>query len=543
MKNKDSFIKGTIILMFANTISKILGAIFKIPITYVLKEEGMAIFNTAMSAYSMVLSFIISGFPFALMQMVSKNHALNHFYEIKKSVKITTVILFFTSLLASITLFFFSDFFAYSMKDPKASYAIKAISPALFFVALATIYKSYFQGLSNMIPTAISQITEAIIKLFAGFLIALFLNDKLLEIKSAGAVFGITLGEIIATFILYVMFIKSNKKLPQTTKNTNTKDIFFSLSRVAIPMLMCSCIFSMINLLDVATLRNCLLNIKFTPSNIDDFLIRYSSHTTVFDDILVTQKMSVDGARWLYGAYSGYALTIFHLPTGLIGALSSAILPLINASIAKNDRIGLNKTISDALLYTLLIVLPSSLILFAFSEEILYILFKNTASSHLLKALSPCLIFLCVGDIFTLILHSHKKIFEPFLYGVIALIIKILLNHILVPIPKLNILGTVISSGVAFLFIMVMNIHLVKRIVNFKIKAINIIIKPIISTFIMGIVLYLIKNPILMMFRNNIISLSICIFTSFVTYILSLLSFNTISLSSFKLRTRIKDRK
>ena len=59
------------------------------------------------------------------------------------------------------------------MKEEKAIYAIKMIAPmSIFFVVLGTAYKSYYQGVSNMIPTALSQVTEAIVKLAAGYYLA-----------------------------------------------------------------------------------------------------------------------------------------------------------------------------------------------------------------------------------------------------------------------------------------------------------------------------------------------------------------------------------
>ena len=425
---QDSFLKGTAVLIGANAVSKILGAVFKIPLTYILKEEGMAIFNTALGVYSMILSFIISGIPLALSRFTAEEYALGNYSTVKRGIKVSTVILSVLGMAGTLILYFMAGFFAYSMKDPKAELAIKLISPSIFFVALGTVYKSFYQGCVNMLPTALSQVIEAVIKLVVGFLGAYFLRNAAIEITSAGAITGITVGEIVATLILFLMYIPSNKSLPYKGEKKRKRDICYTLASIAVPMLICSCISGSLDLLDVSLIRNSLLKIKFTPETAEKFLLNYSAYTSHFDNLSENLRLSIDGARWLYGAYSGYALTIFHLPTGIIGALGVSVLPLISGALAKKDYTLVENTASLSLKLTLIIALPSALMTYLFSEQLLDLLFHNTASAQLLKILSPCMVFVCVSQLFTVILHAGGKIMEPFFYGLIGMAIKLAVN-------------------------------------------------------------------------------------------------------------------
>lgn len=534
MSIQHSFIKGTAILIFANAISKILGAIFKIPLTYILNEEGMAIFNTAMGVYSTVLTFVISGLPLALSRLCAEEFALKNYTSLKKTVTVATVILCVLGLLGSAAMYIFADFFACAMKDPKAALAIKIIAPSVFFVAWGNVYKSYYQGCVNMIPTAVSQIIEAFIKLVAGFAAAYMLRDAILEITSAGAISGITIGEIIATLILFGLFIPSVKSLPNIGVKKGTRGICISLASIAVPMLICSCISGSVGLLDTATVRNGLLQIRFDEQNVNNFLLRYASYTSCFDDLKNTLRLSVDGARWLFGAYSGFALTLFHLPTGIIGALGTGVLPVISGALAKKDTALVKKTTSLALRMTLIIALPCAAVLGLLSEQLLDLLFKNTSSAMLLRELSPCLVFICVSQLLTVILHASGRIIEPFLFNMTGMAIKLCANLLLIPIPQINISGAVIGSCVAFFVVMLLNIFALKKHLGITFEIKDSIIKPALSAGIMSLVMLLLCNPFSIIFRNAYISTAATLLTGGGVYALALASFGIFNTKSIK---------
>jgi|GEM_PF-383735 len=534
MSIQHSFIKGTAILIFANAISKILGAIFKIPLTYILNEEGMAIFNTAMGVYSTVLTFVISGLPLALSRLCAEEFALKNYTSLKKTVTVATVILCILGLLGTAVMYIFADFFACAMKDPKAALAIKIIAPSVFFVAWGNVYKSYYQGCVNMIPTAVSQIIEAFIKLVAGFAAAYMLRDAILEITSAGAISGITIGEITATLILFGLFIPSVKELPDSGKKRSTKGICISLASIAVPMLVCSCISGSVGLLDTATVRNSLLQIRFDEQSAESFLLRYSSYTSSFDDLKTSLRLSIDGARWLFGAYSGFALTLFHLPTGIIGALGTGVLPVISGALAKKDTALVKKTTSLALRITLIIALPCAAVLGLFSEQLLDLLFKNSSSAMLLRELSPCLVFICVAQLLTVMLHASGRIIEPFLFNMTGMAVKLCANLFLIPIPEIHISGAVIGSCLEFFIVMLLNIFALKKHLNISFEIVDSILKPAASAGIMALVMLLINNPFSIIFKSSLAATSATLLIGGGVYVLSLLSFGIFNPKNLK---------
>lgn len=522
MKEDKSFLKASLILIIANVISKILGALFKIPLTYILEEEGMAIYSTATSVYSMFLTLVISGIPLAASRLVSQDMALGRHNDAFKTIKFSKWILLIIGAISSLLLFFTAKPLAFAMKDPGAEFSIKIISPAIFFVAWGTAYKSYFQGSKHLVPTALIQVVESLFRLLFGFYLAyLFINHSV-NIKSGAAILGVTGGEFLATLLLGLIYLFYTLKYRKAKKSdTSYKTIFTSIMAVAIPLFLSQTALSALNIADTALVRNQLLNIKFSPETARTFLLDFSSYTTLFDNLLDSQKLSVAGARWLYGAYSGYALTVFHLPLGMIATLSVSVLPLIAGGIARGDMKSVRRNALLSINTTLFAAVPSAVLFMTASESILDLLFNNTASAKMLTLLAPCLIFLSLSQIFTAIFHAAGKVYEPFFISLFGILIKLLGNLLLIRHPSLNIYGAIISSVFAFFVIMLGEGILLKKTFGIKFNP-----RQIFSILISGVPMFLVINltilPLEYIFKFQWLALIISTFAGFLAYILTL---------------------
>lgn len=520
MNDKTSFIKGALILCAANAASKILGAVFKIPLTYILKEEGMAIFSTATSVYSIFITLVTAGIPLAVSRLVSADISGGRRGDAIKTVRASVLLLTLLGAAASILLFFGADFFATAMKDPAAALSIKIISPSVFFVAWGTAYKSYFQGIGEMTPTAISQVSESAIRFLAGYFFALFFLNKSHHITSGAAISGITLGEIFATLLLFFSYLFKCRKTDKRSSLSYRK-IYSSIAAVSVPLLICSLTLSLFNMLDTATVRNQLLSIRFSPDTARGFLLKYSAYTSIFDNISDTLKLSQEGARWLYGAYSGYALTVFHLPLGMISTLFVSIFPIIAGKLSQGKIDAVRRTLHSTFSLTVFCAVPFCVLFSAASKQILFLLFHNTASADMLSLVSPCLIFLSASQLFTSVFHADGKIFEPFLIQLVGIFIKLVFNVILIQIPSLNIHGAIISSLLSFFVTALLLMLLLMRrySIRFSPKA---VLYPIISAAPMQLVLRLSLHPMSIIFKNPYLALFFAAFPAAITYLLAM---------------------
>ena len=199
--NKNqTFMKGALILLIANMVTKVIGMIFKIPLTYLLKPEGMAVFGAAYQIYTVMFIIATAGLPVAISKMVSESEVKGNKEESKRILSVSLLVLTSICFAGMLALFFGADMFANAISCPSAANAIRAIAPSIFFVGIVSAFRGFFQGHQNMVPTAWSEVVESTGKLVFGFGLAYyFINiTSNVDMGAAGAVLGVSLGSLLA---------------------------------------------------------------------------------------------------------------------------------------------------------------------------------------------------------------------------------------------------------------------------------------------------------------------------------------------------------
>lgn len=425
---KNSFISGAIILMAANAISKILGAVLKIPLTYIMHEEGMAIYNTAFSVYVMFLSFVVSGIPFAVTKLSAEEIAKGNPQRAKTVVGYSTVLLCAIGFVGSVVMWFGADFFALAMKDAHAATAIRAIAPSVFLVALGAAAKSGFQGGGNMIPTAVSQCIEAAVKLGAGFLLASYLISYGCDMAAAGAAAGVMIGEFVATAILVFWYFSAMRNV--AFSKGDFRRIFGKIVCIALPVLCMSVTSSAVSMADNSVMRASLLR----------------------------SGLAENAARKLYGTYTGYVMTVLNLPSGFLATLGVSIIPVVSGAAATGNLQRVRSVARKGLCVSSLCGLIMSAVIAVFGELILHILFRNTSGAMLLRLSVPSILFVCVMQLSGVILQSMGCLHKVFFSSLSAGAIKLVCAQFLVSCPEVNIYGAAIGSDIAYFVGMVLNL-------------------------------------------------------------------------------------
>ena len=213
MSKKQSFMKGAFILIVANLIVKIIGAAFKIPLTYLLDEDGMALFTTSYTMYTWLFVIATAGLPVAISRMISESRAKSNFGEVKKILRVSLMLLGVIGVAGTLILFFGAEFFAKILGNPDAKLGIMAIAPAMLFVSGMSAFRGFFQGHQDMYPTAASEVSEAVGKLIVGYLGAYYLIKYSVTYAAAGAVFGVAVGGFMGFIILALVYAKKKKSI------------------------------------------------------------------------------------------------------------------------------------------------------------------------------------------------------------------------------------------------------------------------------------------------------------------------------------------
>lgn len=458
---------GAIILLIANIVVKVVGAIFKIPLARILGEEGMGYFSTAYQVYTWLFIVATAGIPVAISKMISESRTQNRINEIKNIYSVSIKLLIVIGACGFALLFFGADFIANTLlKNPGAAYGIRAVAPALLFVSLMSTYRGYFQGHQNMVPTALSEIFEALGKLIIGFGAAYLLMSKGKQISAAGAVLGVSCGALMGFLILIFLYRRHKakpEKLNGMSQESQSKSrLLKRLIRIAVPITIGASVFSLTSLIDTAMIMR----------------------------RLQAGGLSAKQANFYWGSYSGYAFPLFNLAPTLINAITVSIVPAIASAFYKKDFDGVSHTTAKSLKITMLFSLPCTVGMAMLAKPILALVYSNTNATSTLTILSCATVFVSLVLVTNAILQSTGNEMIPVVNMVIGGIIKVVINYFLVANPKININGAPIGTTTCYVVILVLNIIAIYRKLKINLPIGELLVKPIIASAAMAAVLW-----------------------------------------------------
>ena len=472
----SKILKGTAILGIAGIFVKILGAVFRIPLTALIGTEGMAYYGYAYPLYSLFLVIATAGIPVAISRMVSEKIAYNDFSGAQRVFRVSRWLLLAIGVFAFAVCFFGAELIAkYVSKDMGAVLPIKAIAPALIFVPVMSAYRGYFQGRQNMNPTAISQFIEQIFRVAVGLILASVMVAQGLEMAAAGATFGATVGSIAGLLITMLIYALNKKAInyhirqsrqihTERRKKEKTMAIVKQILIIAIPITIGASILPLVNFADSAIVTRRLLDGGFTDVE----------------------------ARELWGQLSGYCNTMVGLPQVLTQAVAVAMVPAIAAAYKLRNRAEIDENINLGMRISMIIGMPCAAGMIALAEPILLLLFSSEAASAISAA--PTLMVMCLGVPLMALLQTTNGILQgvnrqvlPMKNLAIGAVAKIILTYVLVAIPSLNIKGAAIGSVFVYGIALILNLRDMKRYTKVRVDFMLTYIKPTAASVIMGV--------------------------------------------------------
>lgn len=416
-KSSDGLIKGASVLAIGGLITKILGALYRIPLTSLLKSEGLGVYQTAFPVYCLLLTFSSTGVPSAIAKLVSSGYGQSG--VLKKSLSLFIPIGLIGSLLMSV----FSFNIASSQGNEGATLAYILLSPSVFLVSVISCLRGYFQGKLNMLPTAISQITEQAVKLGVGLFLCYFIDGSP-ELKGGLACLAVTAGEAVTLIYLFIRF-KLDGKPRGNTFILSYKQLIATLLPISLSTL----------ILPIARV--------FDSFTIVNFLSKYSSNATS-----------------LYGIYTGSVESVVNVPVAICYAVAVSALPQISRSVKNGDFIKIKDDFLKAVSITLFLSCIAGIVLFFFSPTVTKILFSSLSQSEkqITSSLLSLSFFTIIGLSLLQTLNSCLiavgKPFAPCVFLSVGVIVKLIMQVLLLKNPYFNIFG-VIYSDMACYFVAV----------------------------------------------------------------------------------------
>lgn len=474
---KETFVQSILVLMLSQVMIKLLGLAYKV---YLTNKEGFgdignAIYNSGYQIYALLLAISSIGVPNAISKIVAERLAKGDKRGVKRIFRISIAFFALVGLAGSLILFLGANYISNEwLQIPEAELTLVALSPAIFFVSIASVIRGYFNGHHRMSTTANSQTLEQVAKTFITILLVEIIaipTQSNVVYMAAGANLATTLSIFLSFAYLYKYYKAKNKELAIDIKENleepsyakkSSKEIVKSVIQISFPMTISSLVSSINRTIDSITVVRLLKT-------------------------FLTENM----AKFQYGVYAGKVDTLVGLPLSFNIAFATVLVPSISKLLAKDEKKDAAKLIKSSLLSTILIGLPCTFGMIVFAQPILNLLFPNASSGALLLQItSITVIFMMMAQTVNGVLQGIGKYKVPAMALGCGVIVKLILNFILIPIPSIGINGVAISSIVCHVISFTIGFNVLRNTLNIKFSKGTFIIKPLFATFAMCVCSY-----------------------------------------------------
>ncbi len=465
-KNKNNFIKGAAILTAAGMAARVMGFGYRVILTRIIGAEGMGLYQMAYPIYTILLVVSRSGIPVALAKLIADRIASNKKKEAYKIFIVARRMSLVVGMLVSIIM-------ALSAKplinilnlDPRAYYAVLAISPAILVVSIMASLRGFFQGLQDMVPTAVSQVSEQFIRMITMILLVIFLAPYGLEYAAAGASFGAVTGALGGLLILFFIYYKRRDNIfdflarGDDIQNLKSMSIVRRITALGVPITLGALVMPLMSLVDLI----------FVPNR------------------LQTAGFLITEATELYGMFSAVAMPLVNFPTIITVSLSASLVPSIAEAFAKNKMELIKYRVQTSLRMAVLFALPASTGLYLLALPITDIIFSEPGAAVPLRFVAWGVFFIALQQTTTGILNGIGKTSIPARNLLIGALINAFINYTLTAIPVFGIRGAALGTTTGFALAAFLNIYYVKKESHFVFELKTMILKPIAAVLAMSV--------------------------------------------------------
>ena len=522
--SKNYLVQGSI-LAVASIIAKIIGMIYRFPLTNTLGNEGNSYYSTANEVYNIVLMISSFSLPLAVSKLVSERI---HKGEYKNAHRVFLCAMRFALIaggaLALLTYVFAGVITKYVLSIELAVYALRVLAPAIFVFAIVGVFRGFFQGYSNMTPTAVSQVIEQIVNaIFTvvcanimysyGVSLAQENGNELLGPAwgAAGGTFGTVVSITVA--MLFMMFVytvqkstlKRQMRRDVTTHLESERAIYRTMILTIIPIVLSTLIYNISNVADQG----------------------------VFNKVLLSQGYTEKQYTSIWGIYSGQFRVLMNVPLSLASCLAPSVVPSLTAAMARGDRGDARRKIRTSVRFTMIITIPCAVGMAALAKPILTMLYPSLETGRplavgIMQAGALLIILYAFSTLTTGILQGLGKLQTPLINNAAALVIHFILLYVMLTAGNLNIYAVVWSNICFALIVSVLNAIAIARFLHYRQEWKRTFLIPVIVSIIMGAAAYLIYQLFHLVFGNTI-SVLFAILAGVATYGIGLISFKGIT--------------
>ncbi|EOS79895.1 hypothetical protein C817_02310 [Dorea sp. 5-2] len=481
-RDKNFLLQGSI-LAVAGVITKIIGVVYRIPLTNIVGSEGMGYYGVAFSIYTIALMLTSYSLPLAVSKLVSARVAVGQYRNAYKVFRCAMMFAVVAGGAVALIIFLGADFIASTVMQMDMSvYALRVLAPCIFVVAVLGVMRGFFQGNGSMMPTALSQVLEQIVNAAAsivGAFVLLKIGKELGETRGdasygpAYAAAGGTVGTIAgaAFALLTVMFVFSvyrsvyKKKLrrDRSRKKESFRRIYHILLLTIAPVILSATVY-----------------------NISDFL-----DTAIFNNVMAAQGYQKTEYASFMGIFNSQYNTLVNVPLSVSSALAASLIPSLVTTVQTGSRKQVHNKITMVTRFNMMIAIPCAVGFLILAKPIMDLLFyaeDNKMAALMLQLGAISVIFFCLSTVTNSVLQGLDDMMTPVRNAAISLLIHTLSLLLMLVVFKWNIYAVVISKIVFSGAICILNAHALRERIGYVQEQKQTFIIPICASGIMGAV-------------------------------------------------------
>lgn len=514
-RSDTAFLMQGSILAMASIISRIVGLIYRLPMTAIIGKRGNDFYGTAFEIYNIILIISSYSIPLAVSKLVAARVAKKETRNAFRVLKGALVFAVISGGTGAIVLWFGADFFTGTiLRTPMSSIALRVLSPVVFIVAIVGVLRGFFQGLHSMVPSAISQVIEQIVNAIVSVVAALILVDYgykvgavLLDTEvyraaygAAGGTLGTAVGAFCALIVMVLIFFLSrvNFKSKLVKDHSKTQEGYFSLMLVLVitivPVLLSTTLYNVSGIVDQGIFKNI-------------------AHIQNYDPKLISE--------W-WGVFSGQYYVLINVPISIASSIAASCVPSITAAFHEKNMPLVKRQIALAMRFVMMIAFPCTVGMAVLGGPIMMMLFSDSdkVSAVMMLIGAVAVVFFSLSTLTNGILQGLDHMRVPVINAAISLVLQVIFLVVAMRGFHLHIYAVVLANAFYGLMMSVLNGHAVRRYARIRVNIRRTFLIPLEASLGMGILVFAAYRLMHLITRSNMISCIIGIIVGVITYVI-----------------------
>lgn len=510
-KKETNFVVQGSILAAAGIIVRLIGILYRVPMTNIIGIEGMGYYSTAFNVYNIILILSSYSLPLAVSKMVAGSIAKGQYRD---SVRILKAALVYATIVGGIACFVtwhFGDFFADTVfNTPFSVYALRTMAPTIWIMAYLGVLRGYFQGHGTMVPTAVSQIFEQIVNaaisvIAAGVLFKVGLDSNKVygttgyseAFGAAGGTIGTGAGALAALFFILLLFamyrptMKRRLRRDRSGVRSSYGQITGTFVMTVVPVIISSTVYNI-------------------SSVVDNSIMAYGMESLGQGKEFLA----------LWGTYNNKYMLLVHVPLAMANSLASSLIPSLSAAVARKDRGAVIAKTGMVIRFAMLIAIPAAVGLTVLAAPVNNLLFKkdNVEAIRMLIVGSSAVIFLSLSTVSNAILQGINHMNIPVRNATVALILHVIALYGFLMVFKMGIYSVLFANIVFAVIMCLLNGLAIRKYLRYRQEIPKTFVLPTIASAFMGAAAFLVYKGIHLVTNSNLMGTMLAVFTAVLVY-------------------------